>query len=191
MEQQVIWSLNYSTKFPCAKKRQVIFPNRWDQEKRPQDFLEIARRVKELDPTIEFVVTTSRPTFRSTSPQLEHLAKHAVEDGIITVYSGLPKTMYYEIMAQSRVMLSTSIEENWGYCVTEAATFGTVPICTRGYSYQELLPDEFLFSSIEEAVVLVMKAVDTKIPHSKLAKIVDYADGTLDRIIKLIKEFEQ
>ena len=48
-------------KIPMQKEKLVVFPCRWDWEKQPWFFLEVARWVHRADPHIQFIACTSRP----------------------------------------------------------------------------------------------------------------------------------
>ena len=136
---------------PLPKKENiVIFPHRWDFDKRPNIFLNLTYYYKKRFPDWKFIVTTSRPHFRSTSPWLEELALKAVEDGVIEIKDGLTKTEYYEWMAKAKIMVSTTVFESWGYITTEAITFGTYPLVPNNFSYQTIMSKENLYSDYDE-----------------------------------------
>jgi len=57
---------------------------------------------------------------------------------------------YYDFLGSSECMLITSKEECYGYQVIDAVINNCIPIAPRGFSYPELLPDEYLYSGIDE-----------------------------------------
>jgi len=67
---------------------------------------------------------------------------------------------YYKFISRSKVMLITSKEETFGYQVIDALMNQCIPIAPKKFSYPELLPDKFLYSSDEECIVKVAKAID-------------------------------
>ena len=136
------------------KKRQVVLPNRFDWEKRPNLSLDLAYLLKREDPSVEIVVCTSRPQFTSNRTWLLKLAREMESDGIITIREGLSKAEYHALLDESAVMLSTSIEENFGYCIVEAMMYGCYPLVRNSLSHPELVDHEpaFLFDDEDQVI---------------------------------------
>lgn len=136
------------------KKRQVIISNRFDWEKRPNLSLDFAYLLKKEDPSINIIVTTSRPEFKSNKKWLMDKALGMQDDGIITIYSGLSKREYHQHLAESKVMLTNSIEENFGYCIAEALVYNTYPLAPNKLSHPELCWNDprLLFDDEDEVV---------------------------------------
>lgn len=145
-------SENVQVTVESLKKNKIILPNRFDYEKRPNLSLDVAYIVKQRYPDWEFVVTTSNATLRSNQPWLVDKARGMEKDGIITIKEGLSKLQYHTEIAESKVMLTNSIEENFGYCIAESLYYDTMPVAPRGLSHTEMIPNELLFDSIEGAV---------------------------------------
>lgn len=141
--------------FTINKKNRIIISNRFDWEKRPNLSLNIAYLLKKEMPDLEIIVTTSRPKFKSNKIWLVNYARELEKDGIIKIYEGLSKREYYQLLADSKIMLTNSIEENFGYCITEALAFNTYPLAPYGLSHTELLNnnDRLLFNDIDDAIV--------------------------------------
>lgn len=149
------FSEDYALKSPVSKQKKLILPNRFDWEKRPNLSLQLAYLAKKEIPDLEVVVTTSRKTFRSNRQWLTDLARGMEKDGIITIKEGLSKAEYHEELASSKVMLSTSIEENFGYCIAEALWYNTYPLLPRSVgSHSEMVKEDssFLYDSEDEVV---------------------------------------
>lgn len=137
------------------KKNQIIISNRFDWEKRPNLSLDIAYLLKKEIPDLEIIVTTSRPKFKSNKEWLVNYARALESDGIIKIYEGLSKKEYYKLLAESKIMLTNSIEENFGYCIVEALAYNTYPLAPYGLSHTELLcnNDKLLFNDIDDAII--------------------------------------
>lgn len=119
------------------RKRQVIFPNRFDTEKCAMESLELARCITRMDPSVTCLFTTSHPTMRSNSPEaLQELSK-AVLSGEVVLKTNCTKGQYHEALSQSQVMVTLSTEENFGYCVAESLMYGVIPMMTPGLSHAE------------------------------------------------------
>jgi hypothetical protein len=50
----------------------------------------------------------------------------------------------------SKILLITAKEETFGYQIVDAVLNNCVPLAPRRCSYPELLPDEYLYSSLNE-----------------------------------------
>ena len=175
------------------KENIVIFPHRWEYERRPNIFVDMAYMLKGKFPEWRFIVTTSKPIINSTKIWLNCLLEKAKKDGVIEVYENLSKREYYEILAKSKLMVSTSIEENWGYTVTESATFDTHVLCPNNFSYKEYLPQKYLYNEYDD---LLKKLVDfleqykDKNPKPRISQEVmpylSYADTSIDRMLEVM-----
>lgn len=121
------------------KKKQIIISNRFDYEKRPNESLQFCQIIKQRHPDVEIIVTTSRPKFTSNQPWLVEYARLLEAQGVLTIYENLSKDEYHELLNESRVMLTNSIEENFGYCVAEALAYGVAPVAFNGLSHPELV----------------------------------------------------
>lgn len=136
------------------KKKQIIISNRFDWEKRPNLSLNFAYLLKKRNPDLNIIITTSRPKFKSNKNWLIQYAKELEADGIVTIYEGLTKQEYHQHLADSKIMLTNSIEENFGYCIAEALVYNTYPLAPVGLSHTELLQNNnnLLFSDMDEII---------------------------------------
>lgn len=153
---------------PARKTNKIVITNRFDYEKRPDQSLMTALLIKEKMPSVEIVVTTSRPKFKSNQQWLVDIARMYERQGLITIKEGLTKKQYHDELKTAKVMLSNSIEENFGYCVVEAIMFGVAPILTRGLSHNELVSnfDNFLFDTNDEAVEKALAFLRAETPFN-------------------------
>ena len=141
------------------KKNRVILTNRPDYEKRPNLTLDVFEILKSKHPDWEFCVTTGRDVWGRG--WIREKAELLEKNKIITIYQNLSKKEYLSLLQESKVMVSNSIEENFGYCILEALLFDTIPILTNDYSHPELVSDEkrCLFNSIDEEIKLIEEAM--------------------------------
>lgn len=129
------------------KQMKIIFPHRLDQEKNPQSFFNIAKWIHQYrDPTIEFVITSSRKELASNIPDL-------VIPDFIEVIVGLTKQRYYDELASSKIFFSSAYQETFGYAFNEALALGCIPICPNRLSYVEVLEgdERLLYNTFKEA----------------------------------------
>lgn len=164
-----------------AKKRQVIFPNRWDKEKRPAEFVYIARNM----PDVHFVVTTSRRTL-TNDPKLKWVAEEARKLPNVTIYEGISKAQYYRLAAESKVYLSTSIDETFGYCLVETLALGCYPVVRHGFSYCEILANDprFFYNNLREAIERIYEGLECNETFEHLAT---YYDESIPRMIAAMR----
>ena len=150
--------------YSANKKQQLIISNRFDYEKRPNESLQFAYLIKKKVPDLEIIVTTSRPTFKSNKSWLVDLAKGLEADGVIKIYSGLSKAQYHTHLAESKLMLTNSIEESFGYCIAEALAFNTYVLAPNTCSHPELCNDDagMLFDDSDEIVDKALALLDRK-----------------------------
>ena len=172
-----------------TKVKRIIFPNRFDYEKRPNIFLDLCLILHDIDPDIQFMITSSSDEMKSRHPWLLKLYKaiYKVMPANISSFYKLSKKMYYSILAQSKVMFSSSIEETFGYCALEAMTFGTIPICPNNYSYPEVTfhYPQYLYNNMDEAIEKCLKALNNK-TIANFGDQVSYYDKSMDRIIDVM-----
>lgn len=165
------------------KKDQLIISNRFDWEKRPNMSLSFAYILKKKFPDLRIVVTTSRPKFKSNKQWLVDMARGMEQDGIIEIHEGLSKKEYHTLLAESKVMLSNSIEENFGYCIAEAMVYNTYPLLKAELSHPELVSNDprLLFRDEDEIVGKVISLMNSNFD------VTNYCDkyyGSIDRMIE-------
>ena len=174
------------------KENIIIFPHRLAIEKRPDIFLiNICLGLYEKLPEVKFLLTTARPEIRSTQPELVKLY-YAVKKTLgdkIDYKVGLSKQEYYYWMAKSKVMFSSSKEENFGYTALEAMTFNTMPLVPNNFSYPELLDKDnrFLYSSLESALKKLPELLSSVHASTFLNLKAQKYDTSIDRMIKIME----
>lgn len=128
------------------KKKKVLLTNRFDREKRPGLTLDLFEQLHNLFPDWEFVVTTGRKKIRGHEEDIR-LLQRLEQKGVVTVKAELTKEQYHRELAESYMMVSHSIEENYGYCIVEAIHYKCIPILTKGLSHDELVTPRYQFDS--------------------------------------------
>lgn len=131
----------------------VLFPHRPDREKRPATMLAAVPTLVKAGCRVAF--TTGRAAYRSTNDQATADAIAALPaqyPGMVEVYVGLTRSAYYRLLGQARVVVSTAIEENYGYAMAEAIAARCIPWMPRRYAYPELLtgPSQWTQRSVDE-----------------------------------------
>ena len=173
------------------KKNQIIISNRFDWEKRPNMSLSFAYIIKKRFPDTRIVVTTSRPTFKSNKSWLVDMARGMEKDGIIEIHDGLSKKEYHTLLAESKVMLSNSIEENFGYCIAEAMVYNTYPLLKNELSHPELVEHDprLLFNDEDEIVDKIVSLMSARFDVTKYSDKY-MTDKSCNPIIKMLREMK-
>lgn len=139
-------------KFNGIKKDKIVISNRFDWEKRPNLSLDFAQIIKNRHPNIDIVITTSRPEFKSNKNWLIEYARLLESKGVIRILDNLTKEEYHKELSESKIMITNSIEENFGYCIVEAIHYNTYPLCVNDLSHPELCnyDSDLLFDDNDE-----------------------------------------
>lgn len=126
---------------PRTTKRRdrVVWSSRWDKCKDPMRFLELARHSKEHGNQYQFVVCTANSDIRSDDPHLVDELMRASLEGTVQVMTDLHKKEYYNILATSKVLFSSSMMDWTSYILLEGAAFGCYPMFPDTRSFQEAL----------------------------------------------------
>lgn len=117
-----------------VKHDRVVFNGRICDEKQPWLFDELERQVKNRlgRDDIQFVKTQEM---------------------------SLNKEEYYTLLAESKVVVSYALQENFGFGVAEAAYLGCTPVLPNRLVYPELYDKKYLFDRFEESVDMVCDAI--------------------------------
>ena len=103
---------------PVPKEDIVVFPHRLAPEKRPEAFLELARKAQEI-------------------PSLDRYTFIRTKDVCKT------KAEYYSLLAKAKYSVSFALQETWGIAMQESVLLGCIPIVPDRLSYSEMYPSIF------------------------------------------------
>lgn len=178
-----LWGTNVTHNWtPEEKKKKVVFSSRFDAEKDPIFFLQVAERVWANDQSVEFVMCTSAPEIRSNNRYvLEQIDKHS-RCGIVQVRTGLSKKDYYQELATARVQFNSALQDWVSFTLLEAVTFGCWPVYPMYRSFPLALRHDggFLYrpNDLDEAALMVEHAL-----HSDAAFTDDAVRARQDLIL--------
>jgi len=202
------------------KKPRVLFPSRFDIEKRPNVFLDmieviVANKLYPKGKGVEFVFCTGRDSIRTNESWLLKKYKFMNQmlandpDVSIDFKFNLDKKAYYTLMSESTCMVSCTVDETFGYCVAEACALGTVPIVPRKFCYEEVLSSsdaelgsdlalgapEYMYSTFDELVSAVTSYLklweDDNIAKQELAKHKPILRSFVDPYSGVIREWDR
>lgn len=176
-----------NSEFFTHNSRRVLFTSRWDDEKQPWFFIEVAKRVTAMDPTISFVATTSRA---EESDGWRRMQRDCAGTPVTPVRCS--KGEYYVLLSNSGVQFNCALQDFISYTLLEAVTLGCIPVYPRYLSFMEMFDlvedgGQYLYTpwNIEEAAVLVMRTVNSVgRDRTSFIPIINYNDRAYTRIFE-------
>lgn len=173
--------------FNVPKENIVVLTNRFDYEKRPNKTLELFARAKRKFPDWRFLVCTGRKTLRSNKPELVAQARELERQGVVEIHDGLTKNQYHEILARSKIMVSHSVEENFGYSIIESMLYNCTPLLRKGVSHSELVQiDNCLFTDRPDHDYTKLVHLMQEPQHPTFKHIVSHYSLSLARIAEAL-----
>ena len=167
------------------RSRRVVFAVRWDQEKQPDFFMDIAEAYPEQD--IEFAVLQGGP-LRSNNPKYIDRARALEAAGKIRIYEDLAKNDYYNILNDSRVLFNCALQDWTSNTVSEADALGCNVLFPAYRSFPEIFANDhtrlYVPWSKEDATTKMHQLLAE--PHKDLGKISDWTGATIDRYIDIM-----
>ena len=93
-----------------SRTRRVGFAARFDQEKQPGFFMDIAEKFQQQYPDTEFAIFQGGP-LRSNNPEYVARARSLAAQGKIRIYENLKKDDYYALLNDSRVLFNCALQD--------------------------------------------------------------------------------
>ena len=82
-------------------------------------------------------------------------------------------------------MVSTTIEEMFGYCTLESMVFNTKPVVPNKFSHPELVPTtKYLYNNIDDCITKIESAMLS--PTEDLTKFATRYDNSIKNMITII-----
>jgi hypothetical protein len=169
------------------RKMRVAFAARFDQEKQPGFFMDLAERVQTANPDVEFAIFQGG-ALRSNNPEYVERARSMAADGKLKIYDGLAKNAYYDLLNDTRVLFNCALQDWVSNTVSEADTLGCNVLYPAYRSFPETFandPDRLYVPwSMDDAVAKLERLLSD--PHPRMGSISDWNDGTVDRVVDII-----
>ena len=171
------------------RKKRVCFAARWDSEKQPQFYLDVAREVYKLMPDVEFCVLSGRDPLPSNRQEFIALANAAVEADDINfkLYTGLKKNEYYDLLADSQLLFNCALQDWVSNTVSEADTLGTMTLYPAYRSFPEVFANDrthmYIPWSVADARDMILHLLSNPEEAQNIGAASDWQDGTIDRTI--------
>lgn len=151
--------------FQTKRYNNVVWSSRWDREKRPNFFCDVARRVLDRMPDSMFTVCTGSKELRSNDRMLVERARQMERSypNRFVVKEDLTKEQYYEILVESKVQFNCALQDFVAISLLEASVAGCYPIypCFRSFPETFDYQWEYLYhpGSIEDAATKIMETL--------------------------------
>jgi glycosyltransferase involved in cell wall biosynthesis len=158
------------------KENIVVFPHRPDPEKNPEVFVQL---VDNLSITLndfdkyKFIFCTSREKYQSSSAFIQlGIVNLKNRYPNVEILENLSKAEYYSLLGKSKLMVSTTSEENFGYCVVEAMALGCPVILPNMFSHPELVENDvnYLYDDYNELMDKSIALLESDYNHSKVVQ---------------------
>jgi hypothetical protein len=167
------------------RKLRVVFAARWDQEKQPDFYMDLAE--KYAGSGIEFAVLQGGP-LRSNNQKYIDRARNLETWGMLKIYENLKKNEYYEIVNNSRVMFNCALQDWTSNTVSEADALGCNVLFPAYRSFPEIFNNDhtrlYIPWSIDDAANKLEILLNS--PSSRMGEISDWTSGTIDRCLDIM-----
>ena len=167
-------TLQYFPEVLPEKKRQVVFSSRLDWEKNPLFFLQVAAKVKEIDPSVHFVFTTSASEIRSNDPGIQAIFESA-GGNFVEFRVNQTKDQYYYTLLESQVQFNCAYQDFVSWTLLEALTCHCNPVYPHFRSFPEVLPVSKMYApqNVNDAARLVLDSL-TDFDMSLMDIVIDF-----------------
>lgn len=179
--------------FPITHREQrVAFAARWDDEKQPEFYMQLAQRFYKTRPNVEFAVFCGHPELKSNNPDHVEFARYLESSGKANfkVYTGLKKNDYYELLASSTVMFNCALQDWVSNTVSEADTFGTLTLYPAYRSFPEVFANNaqnmYIPWSVDDAAERLEKMFAQPATFTTGA-VSDWQNGTIGRTLDVFE----
>ena len=170
------------------RKFRIGFAARWDQEKQPDFYMDLAERMTAKSPLIEFAIF-SGGKLRSNNQSYMERTKDLQGRGILTIYENLSKNDYYALVNDSRVLFNCALQDWVSNTVSEADALGCNVLYPAYRSFPETFANDrerlYIPWSLDDAEEKLIKLLYN--PSPNMGKISNWTNGTIDRCIDIME----
>jgi glycosyltransferase involved in cell wall biosynthesis len=108
----------------------VVFPHRLDEEKNPDEFMQLMSKIREVQPETKVIMTAN-----------EHMSK----------------AEYYDTLGRASICVSMANQETFGYAMLEATALGCIPIVPDKLSYSEMYSRDLKYHTYAECYDTILE----------------------------------
>jgi hypothetical protein len=175
-----------------SREQRVGFAARWDDEKQPEFYMQLAQKFNKIRPDVEFAVFSGHPKLKSNNKNNTDFAKYLENSGSANfkVYTGLKKNDYYALLADSTVLFNCALQDWVSNTVSEADALGTLTLYPAYRSFPEVFANNadnmYIPWSIDDAVERLEKMFVNPSRY-KTGAVSDWQNGTIDRTLDVFE----
>ena len=172
-----------------SRDLRVGFAARFDQEKQPDFFMDLAQEYQLAYPQVKFAVFSGGP-LRSNNPRYITRARAMQEQGLLEIHENLGKNDYYALLNNTRVLFNCALQDWVSNTVSEADTVGCNVLYPAYRSFPETFandPDRLYVPWSEDDAFNKLTSLLQK-PHHNMGLISDWNNGTVDRIVDILED---
>lgn len=167
----------------------VGFAARWDQEKNPDFFMDLAESWHQNGPFVAEFAIYQGSDLRSNNPKYIKRARDLEKQNKLRIYENLTKNQYYQHLNQTRVLFNCALQDWVSNTVSEADALGANVLYPAYRSFPET------FANDHERMYVPWSLTDARIKlerllihaHANRGQISDWTDGTIDRIVDIMQ----
>ena len=170
------------------RQLRVGFAARFDQEKQPGFFMDLAEQYQKTDPSVRFAIYQGGP-LRSNNPDYVYRARALAAAGLLEIHENLNKNDYYALLNDTRVLFNCALQDWVSNTVSEADTLGCNVLYPAYRSFPETFANDPERMYIPWSMTDAMNKLDPLLvaPHTNMGRISDWNNGTVDRIVDIIR----
>lgn len=177
------------------RSNRVVFSSRWDQEKQPDFYMDIAEQyTNSMNPTtfernnIEFAILQGGP-LRSNNDKYVERARKLEAEGKLKIYENLKKDEYYNLLNDSKVLFNCALQDWTSNTVSEADALGCNVLFPAYRSFPEIFANDhtrmYVPWSKDDAIEKMWKLLN--FAHPLQGKISNWTDATIDRYVDIMQ----
>ena len=171
------------------RQNRIGFAARFDQEKQPGFFMDLAEWWwNNVSRDTEFAIFSGGP-LRSNNPDYVTRAREMDKLGQIKIYENLKKNDYYALLNDTKVLFNCALQDWVSNTVSEADTIGVNVLYPAYRSFPETFANDhermYVPWSLEDAAKKLAPLM--KEAHRNQGLISDWNDGTIGRIVDILE----
>jgi glycosyltransferase involved in cell wall biosynthesis len=145
----------------------IIWNHRWEYDKNPAPFFRTLERLSAEGLEFRLALLGENPQYHPKEFEAARgsLEKHIVQYGYLD-----NRGTYEQLLRAGDIVVSTSVQENFGISVVEAVAAGCLPLLPRRLSYPEVIPAEYhetcLYDSNRELVSMLRRFLRDGVPST-------------------------
>jgi glycosyltransferase involved in cell wall biosynthesis len=185
-------NFQYLQKFKDEKENIILFPHRPDLPKNPNIMIDIIYSLStywDKFDDFKFVFCTSKKEYKSEDTWINALLGSLKKNfKNVEIYEDLEKEDYYSLLRKSKLVISTSVGETFGYCMVEALAVGTHILAPHDYSYPEIVEEDYtlLYDSIDDLLSKIVKYSEEPSDEKTLKSFVEPYDHVIEKWVEVM-----